>query len=233
MFKVDNLTVSYGVVRAVDGMSLRVGRGEVVAIVGANGAGKSSVLNAVMGLVPHDAKEMTMDGMALGHFATRARIGAGISLSPEGRHVFPQLTVRENIDLGFIGSERTVLKQRRESMYNRFPRLREREWQAAGSLSGGEQQMLAIARAVTAGPKLLMLDEPTLGLAPIVVRELVATIRFLRDAGISVLLAEQNAEMALSVADRGYVMQGGRMLMHDTAAALKADDSVREAFMGM
>jgi branched-chain amino acid transport system ATP-binding protein len=233
MLELGNLQVSYGVVRAVDGMTLRIGRGEVVALVGANGAGKSSVLNALMGLVPHDAKEMTMDGIALGPLATRERIGAGISLSPEGRHVFPQLTVRENIDLGFIEGDKALQEQRRESMYGRFPRLREREWQAAGSLSGGEQQMLAIARAMMAGPKLLMLDEPTLGLAPIVVRELVAAIRFLRDSGISVLLAEQNTEMALSVAERGYVMQGGRMVMHDSAAALKADDGVREAFMGM
>ena len=233
MLELGNLQVSYGVVRAVDGMTLRIGQGEVVALVGANGAGKSSVLNALMGLVPHDAKEMTMDGIALGPLATRERIGAGISLSPEGRHVFPQLTVRENIDLGFIEGDKALKEQRRESMYGRFPRLREREWQFAGSLSGGEQQMLAIARAVMAGPKLLMLDEPTLGLAPIVVRELVSTIRFLRDSGISVLLAEQNTEMALSVAERGYVMQGGRMVMHDSASVLKADDGVREAFMGM
>jgi branched-chain amino acid transport system ATP-binding protein len=233
MLELGNLQVSYGVVRAVDGMTLRIARGEVVALVGANGAGKSSVLNALMGLVPHDAKEMTMDGIALGRLATRERIGAGISLSPEGRHVFPQLTVRENIDLGFIEGDKALQEQRRESMYGRFPRLRERERQAAGSLSGGEQQMLAIARAVMAGPKLLMLDEPTLGLAPIVVRELVAVIRFLRDSGVSVLLAEQNTEMALSVAERGYVMQGGRVVMHDSAAALKADDGVREAFLGM
>jgi branched-chain amino acid transport system ATP-binding protein len=233
MLTVNKLEVSYGVVRAVDGMSLRIDRGEVVALVGANGAGKSSILNALMGLVPHRADEITMDGVALVRLDTRRRLEAGISLSPEGRHVFPQLTVRENIDLGFIGPDKSLMPQRRESMYARFPRLREREWQAAGSLSGGEQQMLAIARAVMAGPKLLMLDEPTLGLAPIVVRELVAAIRFLRDSGISVLLAEQNTEMALSVAERGYVMQGGRMVMHDSATALKADDSVREAFMGM
>lgn len=233
MLTVNKLDVSYGVVRAVDGMTLRIDRGEVVALVGANGAGKSSILNALMGLVPHSADEITMDGVALVRVDTRRRIEAGISLSPEGRHVFPQLTVRENIDLGFVGPDKSLMSQRRESMYARFPRLREREWQAAGSLSGGEQQMLAIARAVMAGPKLLMLDEPTLGLAPIVVRELVAAIRFLRDSGISVLLAEQNAEMALSVAERGYVMQGGRIVMHDSATALKADDSVREAFMGM
>jgi branched-chain amino acid transport system ATP-binding protein len=233
MLTVNKLDVSYGAVHAVDGMTLRIGQGEVVALVGANGAGKSSVLNALMGLVAHRAETIEMDGTVLTRLVTRQRIKAGISLSPEGRHVFPQLTVRENIDLGYIGSDKSQMTPRRESMYQRFPRLREREWQAAGSLSGGEQQMLAIARAVMAGPKLLMLDEPTLGLAPIVVRELAAAIRYLRDSGISVLLAEQNTEMALSVAERGYVMQGGRIVKHDSAAALKADDSVREAFMGM
>jgi branched-chain amino acid transport system ATP-binding protein len=233
MLEVSNLQVSYGVVRAVDGITIQIDRGEVVALVGANGAGKSSVLNAMMGLVPHRADMMLMDRVALSALDTRQRIEAGISLSPEGRHVFPQLSVRENIELGFVGDDKSSMSGRRESMYGRFPRLRERERQAAGSLSGGEQQMLAIARAVMAGPKLLMLDEPTLGLAPIVVRELASAIRFLRESGISVLLAEQNTEMALSVADRGYVMQGGRVVMHDSAAVLKADDSVREAFMGM
>ncbi|MDB5817370.1 MAG: amino acid transporter ATPase, partial [Rhizobacter sp.] len=195
-----DLHVSYGAVRAVDGMSFNVGRGEVVALVGSNGAGKSSTLQAVMGLIAHRATQLTMDDVALTRLDTHDRIVAGVSLSPEGRHVFPQLSVRENIDLGFIGSDKSLMAPRREQMMSRFPRLREREWQHAGSLSGGEQQMLAIARAAMAGPRLLMLDEPTLGLAPIMVRELVGAIRFLRDQGMSVLLAEQNTEMALSVA---------------------------------
>jgi branched-chain amino acid transport system ATP-binding protein len=233
MLSVSGLKVSYGAVEAVNGVSMRIGAGEVVALVGANGAGKSSILNALMGLVSHSAGEISMESTPLQDLDTRRRIQAGIALSPEGRHVFPQLTVRENVDLGYIGDDQSAMTARRESMYARFPRLREREWQAAGSLSGGEQQMLAIARAVMAGPKLLMLDEPTLGLAPIVVRDLVAAIRALRESGMSVLLAEQNTEMALSVADRGYVVQSGRFVKEDSAKALKADDSVRQAFMGM
>lgn len=233
MLNVNGLKVSYGAVSAVNGVSMQIGRGEVVALVGANGAGKSSILNALMGLIPHSAEELSIAATPIQSLDTRQRIHAGIALSPEGRHVFPQLTVRENIDLGFIGSDASSMTTRRQAMYARFPRLSEREWQAAGSLSGGEQQMLAIARAVMAGPKLLMLDEPTLGLAPIVVRDLITAIRALRDSGMSVLLAEQNTEMALSVADRGYVVQSGRIVKQDSAKALKADDSVREAFMGM
>ena len=208
-------------------------RGEVVALIGANGAGKSSILKGIMALVPHAAERLEIDGHALLKAETRARLLCGISLSPEGRHVFPQLSVHENIDLGYLGHDAAEGRARREAMFDRFPRLRERETQAAGSLSGGEQQMLAIARAVMAGPRLLMLDEPTLGLAPIIVRELVAAIRHFAQSGISVLLAEQNAQMALSVADRGCVLQTGRVIAEATARELQASDQVRTAFMGM
>ena len=230
---VENLKVRYGAVTAVQEVSFRIGRGEVVALVGANGAGKSSILKALMALTEHQASKISIDGLGVERSNTRGRLEAGISLSPEGRHVFPELTVRENIDIGFTGAESKQELARRQAMYARFPRLREREFQAAGSLSGGEQQMLAIARAVMAGPRVLLLDEPTLGLAPIVVRELSKTIRDFAAGGIAVLVAEQNAEMAVSVADRGYVLQSGRIAQEGSAAELKASDSVRVAFLGM
>lgn len=231
--EVAGLEVRYGAVRAVDGMSLRLAAGEVVALLGANGAGKSSALKALMALVPHRAASLRLDGCNLAAASTRERLDAGISLSPEGRHVFPRLTVRENLDLGCPGRPSTTTVERREAMHALFPRLRERGAQAAGSLSGGEQQMLAIARAVMAGPRVLLLDEPTMGLAPIVVRELSAAIRHFRDQGVAVLLAEQNAEMALGVADRGYVVQNGRIVAEDDAPALRVSPSVREAFLGL
>lgn len=230
---VENLRVRYGAVTAVQEVSFRIGQGEVVALVGANGAGKSSILKALMALTEHQASKISIDGLSVERSNTRGRLEAGISLSPEGRHVFPELTVRENIDIGFTGAESKQELARRQAMYARFPRLREREFQAAGSLSGGEQQMLAIARAVMAGPRVLLLDEPTLGLAPIVVRELSKTIRDFAAGGMAVLVAEQNAEMALSVADRGYVLQSGRIAQEGSAAELKASDSVRVAFLGM
>jgi branched-chain amino acid transport system ATP-binding protein len=230
---VEGLEVRYGAVRAVEAMSLHVGDGEVVALLGANGAGKSSALKALLALVPHQVAALRLDAHDLKAAGTQERLAAGLALSPEGRHVFPALTVRENLDLGYLGKPSPVAAARREAMYALFPRLRERESQAAGSLSGGEQQMLAIARAVMAGPRVLMLDEPTMGLAPIVVRELVAAIRHLSTQGVGVLLAEQNAGMALGVADRGYVLQNGRIVAEDSAAALRASERVRKAFLGL
>ena len=230
---VAGLDVSYGVVRAVEKVSLLIAPGEVVSLIGSNGAGKSSILKALMDLTPHACLSMSVDGRDVRRAGSRARIDAGIALSPEGRHVFAQLSVRENMDLGYLGTDKTEQARRRQELYVRFPKLLDREWQLAGSLSGGEQQMLAIARAVMAGPKVLLLDEPTLGLAPIVVRELVAAIRHFSQSGMSVLLAEQNAEMALSVADRGYVLQGGHIVMEGTASDLHSNGNVRAAFMGM
>lgn len=233
MLSVSSLSVRYGTVLAVNGLTLEVGRGEVVALLGANGAGKSSALKALMSLVTHSAGAMLVDGQEVGSADTRGRLRAGLSLSPEGRHVFPQLTVRENMDLGYTGKGAVTTDQCREAMYKLFPRLREREWQEAGSLSGGEQQMLAIARAVMAQPRVLMLDEPTLGLAPIVIRELMRAIRHFREQGVSVLLAEQNAAVALSVADRGYVLQNGKVIAQDSADVLKSSEQVRVAFLGL
>jgi len=235
MLNVHNLQVSYGVVRAVDGMTLRIGRGEVVALVGANGAGKSSVLNALMGLVPHDATEMTMDGIALGALATRERIGAGISLSPEGRHVFPQLTVRENIMLGTSNRGRLPKKQMQEEvaeMFDIFPVIKPFENALGWTLSGGQQQMLAVARGLMAKPKLLLLDEPSLGLAPVIVQQLFATIRVIHARGTTILLVEQNANMALSVANRGYVLETGEMKIEGSPKELLGNEEVRAAYLG-
>ncbi len=228
-----NATVRYGGTIAVDKLSIRVAGGEVVALVGANGAGKSSTLKALLGLVPLRDGSIRLDGQSIDRLPTRARIRAGLSLSPEGRHVFPDLTVEDNLNLGYIGADPVERSMRRDELYDLFPRLKERARQAAGTMSGGEQQMLAIARAMMAGPKLLLLDEPTLGLAPIVVQEIAAFVRRIRERGLGVILAEQNADMALSIADRAYVLQGGASVIEGPAAKVAADPEVRRAYLGI
>jgi branched-chain amino acid transport system ATP-binding protein len=194
--EVDGIALRYGETVALRGVSLEVGRREVVALIGANGAGKSSLLNALLGLVPLVAGRIRFDGRALEGLPTRARIAAGLALSPEGRRVFPDLSVEENLDLGDLGRDLHQRRRRRDGVYEWFPRLVERRLQRAGTLSGGEQQMLAIGRALMADPKVLLLDEPTLGLAPRMVQEIAQFVRHIRDAGVAVALAEQNAEMA-------------------------------------
>ena len=231
--QVSGLTVRYGQTVALQGVSLAIAPREVVALIGANGAGKSSLLNALMGLVPAAAGSLHFDGQALQALPTRRRIAAGLALSPEGRRVFPELTVEENLDLGDLGRDLAARQARREGVYRWFPRLLERRTQAAGTLSGGEQQMLAIGRALMADPKLLLLDEPTLGLAPLVVREIAHFVRHVREAGVAVVLAEQNAEMALGVADRGLVLQNGEIVMQGPAAELAASAEVRSAYLGL
>ncbi len=230
--KVDKLTVTYGVIPGLTDASFTVAPGEVIALVGANGAGKSSLLKGLMGLAPHQAASLTLDGTEMGGLSTRARIARGFALSPEGRHVFPELTVRQNLDLGHIGGG-AVPEDRVAAMYRLFPRLQERKGQAAGTMSGGEQQMLAIARAMMANPRVLMLDEPTLGLAPIIVRQIAAFIAEIRALGVAVILAEQNAEMALGVADRGYVVENGRIVLEGRAADLARDPAIKKAFLGI
>jgi branched-chain amino acid transport system ATP-binding protein len=230
---VEKLTVAYGAVPALRDASLAVAPGEVVALIGANGAGKSSLLKALMGLVPHRAERLMLDGTDLFARNTRQRIAAGFALSPEGRHVFPDLTVQENLDLGFLGRNRAEAATHAAGMFGLFPHLAERRSQPAGTLSGGEQQMLAIARAMMAAPKLLMLDEPTLGLAPIVVRQIGRFIGEIRSRGTSVIVAEQNAEMALAVADRAYVLENGAIVLSGKAADLARDPAVQKAFLGL
>jgi branched-chain amino acid transport system ATP-binding protein len=227
------LKVSYGAVSALLGASIRVGAGEVVALIGANGAGKSSLLKALMGLVPHQAESLELGGVDLLKQSTRQRIDAGFALSPEGRCVFPELTAAENLELGYVGSDKAEAAGRVARMFDLFPRLAERRTQAAGTMSGGEQQMLAIARAMMSGPKLLMLDEPTLGLAPIVVQQIGRFIAEISGQGISVIVAEQNAEMALAAADRAYVLENGEIVLAGTAKDLARDPAVQKAFLGV
>ncbi len=228
----DRFCVSYGRTAVVHDLSLQIAEGEIYAIVGSNGAGKSSLLNGLLGLVSHRG-DLLFEGRRIDSLATRGRIQAGISLSPEGRYVFPGLTVEENLDLGDLGGDTQRREFRRESLYQLFPRLKERRGQQAGTMSGGEQQMLAISRAMMAGPKLLMLDEPTLGLAPIVVQEISRFIRTISESGVSVLLAEQNAEMALEVADRACVLQNGHIQMEGAASEIARDPHVRSAYLGL
>jgi branched-chain amino acid transport system ATP-binding protein len=224
--------VSHGQTTVVHDLNLRIEAGEIYAIVGSNGAGKSSLLNGLLGLVSHRG-EISIGGRRIEHAPTRERIQAGISLSPEGRFVFPDLSVEENLALGDLGSDLRRRQGELESMYALFPRLRDRRTQRAGTMSGGEQQMLAISRAMMARPRLVMLDEPTLGLAPIVVKEISRFVRAIAESGVSVLLAEQNAEMALGVADRACVLQNGHLQMEGLASDIARDPHVRNAYLGL
>ena len=233
LLQVDSLSVRYGPTRALQGASIEVGQREVVALVGANGAGKSSMLNALLGLVPHAGDSVQLAGRRIECLSTRDRIAAGLALSPEGRRVFPDLSVEDNLDLGDLGRDLAARREQRESVYRWFPRLLERRGQLAGTMSGGEQQMLAIGRALMARPRVLMLDEPTLGLAPVIVREIANFIRHVRSAGVSVLIAEQNAEMALGAADRAYVLQNGEVVMSGGAREMAAHPDVRAAYLGL
>lgn len=231
MLKLEAVSVSYGPVCAVSQLNVDVARGEVVAMVGANGAGKSSTLKAVLGLVAHSGSIM-LEGAEIAHLSSVKRVENGIALSPEGRHVFPQMSVRENLELGTVARTRGSMAPLVDKMLSIFPRLRERVNQQAGSLSGGEQQMLAIARALMSSPKVLMLDEPTLGLAPIVVDQIAQLITSLKRDGLAILLSEQNAEMALGVADRAYVLENGQLVLSGPSETIANDPAVRRAYLG-
>ncbi len=231
MLKIENLKVSYGAIEAVKGISLEVPDGKIVTLIGSNGAGKSTTLRAVTGLVPSAEGSIHYNGNDITNAATDKIVSNGITLSPEGRKVFPDLTVLENIKIGAY-LRHDNLKSDIEWMFDLFPRLRERSWQLAGTLSGGEQQMLAVARALMARPTLLMLDEPSLGLAPLVVRDIFDIIKKVNDSGISILLIEQNANMALKIADIGYVMETGRITMKGSGAELLANPDIKKAYLG-
>lgn len=224
LLEIEQLTVRYGAIQAVQAASLSVAQGEIVTLLGANGAGKSSLLNASMGLVPISGGEVRLDGKLISTERTEAIVRRGMTLTPEGRRVFPGLTVQENLDIGAAPSRdlRQKSKARREEMYALFPRLRERFQQVAGTLSGGEQQMLAIARSLMSEPRLLLLDEPSLGLAPNIVDQIFDIIASLRQRAVTILLVEQNAELALDVADRGYVLAGGRVVLSGRPAELRS-----------
>ena len=231
MLKIENLIVNYGGIEAVKGISLEVPDGSIITLVGANGAGKSTTLRSIVGLVKARSGSITLDGEELLGQDTTDIVSKGITLVPEGRHVFPDMTVLENLKIGAY-LRKDKLSDDIERVYNLFPRLKERSWQAAGTLSGGEQQMLAVGRALMAKPKIIMMDEPSLGLAPIIVQGIFDIIQQINKEGTTVLLIEQNANMALKVADYGYVMETGRISLTGTGAELLANEQVKELYLG-
>ncbi|MBQ8201195.1 MAG: ABC transporter ATP-binding protein [Clostridia bacterium] len=232
MLKIDDINVYYGAIHAIKGISFEVNEGEIVTLIGANGAGKSTTLNTIAGLLRPRTGTMTFDGKNLVATPCNKTVSLGMALCPEGRRIFQQMTVRENLEMGGYTRPAAEIPGSIEEMFERFPRLKEREKQIAGTLSGGEQQMLAIARAMMSKPRLLMLDEPSMGLAPILVEQIFDIITELHAAGVTILLVEQNAQMALSIADRAYVLETGRVIKSGLADDLLHDDDVRKAYLG-
>lgn len=232
MLELKGLRVTYGAVVAVEGLDLSLAKGKVVALVGANGAGKSSTLKAIAGMADAGGS-IKLDGNEIGTLPAYRRPVIGIALSPEGRQVFGDMSVRENLELGAVGAGDGHTATGIAQMYELFPRLGERQAQAAGTLSGGEQQMLAIARALMCRPRVLMLDEPTLGLAPIIVRQIAEIVRKLSADGLSILLSEQNVEMALAVSNRAYVIESGRLVRSGASEQLAGDPLIQAAYLGL
>jgi len=232
LLKVDDIHVYYGAIHAIKGVSFEVNEGEIVTLIGANGAGKSTTLNTVAGLLRPRSGSITFDGKNLASIPANKTVSLGMALCPEGRRIFQQMTVRENLEMGGFTRPKAEIPVSMEEMFQRFPRLKEREKQIAGTLSGGEQQMLAIARAMMSKPRLLMLDEPSMGLAPILVEQIFDIIKELHAAGVTILLVEQNAQMALSIADRAYVLETGMVSKTGPAIELLHDDDVRKAYLG-
>ena len=233
MLKVTDLKVSYGGIEALKGISFDVEQGQIVTLIGANGAGKSTTLRAISGLVRPSAGSINFMGRDITGMNPQKVVAEGIALVPEGRRVFANLTVKENLKIGaYLRTDKDEIEEGIKDIYRRFPRLKEREWQLAGTLSGGEQQMLAVGRAMMARPKLMMMDEPSLGLAPLVVKDIFSIIRTIRDSGVTVLLIEQNANAALKIADRGYVLETGRITLEGSGRELLSDPAVRSAYLG-
>ncbi len=232
MLKVNNINVYYGAIHAIKGVSFEVNDGEIVTLIGANGAGKTTTLQTVSGLLHSRTGSIEFMGEnIMGHPAHKL-VGKGLAQVPEGRRVFLQMTVEENLEMGAYSQPKSTVASGLERAYELFPRLSERRRQVAGTLSGGEQQMLAMGRALMSNPKLLMLDEPSMGLAPILVEQIFDIIRSLHKAGTTILLVEQNAQMALSVADRAYVLETGKIVSTGTGAQLLNDESVKKAYLG-
>lgn len=228
-----NLVVNYGKVRALRSVSLDVPQGRVVAIVGANGAGKSTLLKAIMGVLPIVGGTITFGDETISGSTPTRIVRAGIAISPEGRRLFPELEVEENLLSGGLQRSKAETAESLEQVYDWFPILRERRRQVAGSLSGGQQQMVAIGRAMMSRPRLLLLDEPSLGLSPLIMQEIVRIIRKVNEQGISVVLVEQNARLALKMADKAYVLQTGQIALSGTGADLLADEAVQRSYLGM
>lgn len=232
LLQVNDIHVYYGAIHAIKGISLDVYEGEVVTLIGANGAGKSTTLNTISGLLKPRTGTISFKGKPLTNIKANKIVPLGMALCPEGRRIFQQMTVRENLEMGGFTRPKTEIPGSMDEMFQRFPRLKEREKQIAGTLSGGEQQMLAMGRALMSKPRLLMLDEPSMGLAPILVEQIFDIIRELHAAGTTILLVEQNARMALAVADRAYVLETGTISMEGNAHDLLHDDRVRKAYLG-
>lgn len=231
ILEIKDLVVSYGGIEAVKGISMEVPEGQIVTLIGSNGAGKSTTLKSIAGIVKPKNASILLSGKEISGKSPDFIVSSGITLVPEGRRVFPNLTVLENLKMGAY-LRKDSIKADLEYVYDLFPRLKEREWQLAGTLSGGEQQMLAVARALMSKPRIIMMDEPSLGLAPLVVKDIFEIIKTINSQGITVLLIEQNANMALKIAHKAYVMETGRITLEGTGAELLANESVKEAYLG-
>lgn len=232
MLEVQNINVYYGNIHAVRDISFSVQDGEIVTLIGANGAGKSTILKSVSGLLRSKTGDILFDGKSIKNTAPHKIVAQGLAHVPEGRRVFLQMTVEENLDMGAFTAPRATFEDSIANVYERFPRLKERRRQIAGTLSGGEQQMLAMGRGLMSHPKLMMLDEPSMGLAPILVEQIFEIIQELNRAGTTILLVEQNAQMALSIASRGYVLETGQIVLHAPAGELLTNDAVQKAYLG-
>ncbi len=229
--RIENLSVAYGGIQAVKNVSIDIPKGKIVTLIGSNGAGKSTILRSIAGIVKPKSGSITFKGENIMGISPDKIVNRGITLVPEGRRVFPNLTVLENLKIGAY-TRKDNLSEDIEMVYNLFPRLKERHWQLAGTLSGGEQQMLAVGRAMMAKPELIMMDEPSLGLAPLVVKDIFSIIEKVNSEGITVLLIEQNANLALRVCDKAYVLETGDITMEGTGAELLANDKIKEAYLG-
>ena len=233
MLEIKDLNVFYGAIHALKGISLTVEEGELVSLIGANGAGKTTTLHTISGLLTVASGSVTLDGKDLQKVAPNKIISMGLAHVPEGRHVFSRMTVEENLRMGaYIIKDQKKISENLENVYSHFPRLKERSRQLAGTLSGGEQQMLATGRALMTNPKIVLMDEPSMGLSPLLVKEIFSIIQELHESGITILLVEQNAKMALAVADRAYVLETGCISMSGKASELAEDDRVRKAYLG-
>lgn len=234
MLEVENIHAYYGNIHALRGISLNVEKGEIVTLIGANGAGKSTILKSICKLIQPRSGRIILEGEDITDYPPHELVYKGITMVPEGREVFSKLSVEENLEMGaFSRSDTQGIKQSFERVYTLFPRLKERRTQIAGTLSGGEQQMLATGRALMTSPRLMLMDEPSMGLAPILVENTFEIIKSINEEGTTILLVEQNATMAFSVANRGYVMQTGEIVLHDTAEALRRNEMVQKAYLGM
>ena len=232
LLEVSDIHAHYGTIEALKGVSLTVEEGEIVTLIGSNGAGKSTTLRSISGLTPASSGKITFRGQNITRVPAHEIVEFGVALSPEGRHCFPRMTVRENLDLGAHRRRGPEIATDLERVFGLFPRLRERERQKAGTMSGGEQQMLAIGRALMARPRLLMLDEPSMGIAPILVQRIYETIGEINRSGVTILLVEQNANYALDISQRGYVLETGRVVLANESAALRDDPEVQRAYLG-